>query len=384
MKGKVPFSLNRGDSRPLVTQIIDGMRQAIVGGFYKPGDVIPSYRDLAPLLGVSTIVTKAALRQLAEEGFIVSRPRIGSVVRDRMEKQWRGHVVFVSEVGEENYAQTVLSGVLLDRLTAAGYLMTQVSIPQTSPGQYDFSRLDVALAQSVDLIVTVFARQPVLARLARQKIPYAVFSEHAKIPPSAVGGTWLDLNLAMSDFATACAAEGVKEVLQFYFWPSMGDATEALRKVGVRVRKVLVKVDESGGTMIGARRAGMETFAKLIAKGRLPHGTVCLITDDYLASGALTAIACAGLKAPEDLRLVTFANKHLGPVYIRELSRMEFDARHAGKVLSDAVLEYLKTGVYPPNSVVGPVWVEGETMFSVRTHDVRGKFVSNPKEGKGK
>ena len=106
----------------------------------------------------------------------------------------------------------------------------------------------------------------------------------------------------------------------------------------------------------------METFAKLVAKGRLPRGTVCFINDDYLASGALMAIACAGLKAPEDIRLVTLANKRLGPVYIRELTRMEFDARHAGEVLSDAVLKYLKTGVYPLNSVVGPVWADGETM----------------------
>jgi len=362
IKKHVPFTVSQNDGRTLVSQVVDGLRQGIVGGFYRPGDVVPSYRDLSSMLGVSQIVTKAALRQLAEEGFIVSRPRIGSVVRDRMEKQWRGHVVFVSEVGEENYAQTVLSGVLLDRLTAAGYLMTQVSLPQTSPGQYDFSRLDVALAQSVDLIVTVFARPPILARLARQKIPYAVFSEYAKIPPSAVGGTWLDFDLAMPDFAVACKAEGVKEVVMFYFWPTRGDAAVVLRKAGVRVRKVLVKVELSKISLIDVKRAGMETFARLIAEGRLPRGTVCLITDDYLASGALTAIACAGLKIPEDLRLVTFANKHLGPVYIRELTRMEFDARHAGEVLSDAVLEYLKTGVYPPNSVVGPVWVEGETL----------------------
>ena len=354
--------MSQNDGRTLVSQVVDGLRQGIVGGFYRPGDVVPSYRDLSSMLGVSQIVTKAALRQLAEEGFVVSRPRIGSVVRDRMEKRWLGHVVFLSEVGEENYAQMVLSDVLLDRLTAAGYLMTQISIPQTSPGQYDFSRLDVALAQSVDLVVTVLARPPILARLARQKIPYAVFSEHGKMPTSAVGGTWLDFDLALPDFAAACKAEGVKEVVMFYFWPTRGDAAVVLRKAGVRVRKVLVKVELSKISLIDVKRAGMETFARLIAEGRLPRGTVCLITDDYLASGALTAIACAGLKVPEDLRLVTFANKHLGPVYIRELSRMEFDARQAGEVLSDAVLEYLKTGVYPPNSVVGPVWVEGETL----------------------
>ena len=360
---RVPFSVSQNDSRTLVSQVVDGIRQGIVGGFYRPGDVVPSYRDLSSIFGVSQIVTKAALRQLAEEGFIVSRPRIGSVVRDRMEKQWRGHVLFVSPEGDENYIETVLGTTLCNRLSEAGYLFTQVFIPYTLPEErFDFSRLDVALAQSVDLIVAVFPRPQMLTRLARQKVPYAVFSECRKFPPSAVGGTWLNLNLAMSDFAVACKAEGVKEVLQFYFWPSMGDATEALRKVGVRVRKVLVKVDESKGAMIGARRAAMEMFSRLIAKGRLPRGTICFINDDYLASGALMAIACAGLKVPEDIRLVTLANKRLGPVYIRELTRMEFDARHAGEVLSDAVLEYLKTGVYPSNSVVGPVWVEGETM----------------------
>ena len=87
------------------------------------------------------------------------------------------------------------------------------------------------------------------------------------------------------------------------------------------------------------------------------------------------AIAHAGLKAPEDIRIVTFANKRLGPVYPRELARMEFDARLAGERLSDTVLGYLKTGIFPPGSVVGPVWVEGETLRRPRskgvTHSLR-------------
>ena len=360
---EIPFSVNRNDVRPLFNQVVDGFREAIISGYYVSGDKIPSSRELCPILGVSRIVTQAALEQLAAEGLVVSRPRIGSVVRDRNVKQWKGRVVFVSPEGDEQYVGTVLATALRNRLAEAGYIFTQTCLPFTLPEErFDFSRLDVALAQSVDLIVAVYPCKSMLARLARLKVPYAVFSENRQFPPSAVGGTWLDLNLAMPDFAAACKAAGVKEVLQFYFWPTMGDATEALRKVGIRVRKVFVKVDYSVGTMIGARQAGMKTFAKLIAKGRLPRGSVCFINDDYLASGALMALAYAGVRSPEDVRIVTLANKRLGPVYPRELTRMEFDARHAGEVLSDAVLEYLKTGVYPANSVVGPVWVKGETM----------------------
>ena len=117
---RVPFSVSQNDSRTLVSQVVDGLRQGIVSGFYRPGDVVPSYRDLSSILGVSQIVTKAALRQLAEEGFIVSRPRIGSVVRDRTEKQWRGHVLLVSPEGDENYIETVLGTTLCNRLSEAG------------------------------------------------------------------------------------------------------------------------------------------------------------------------------------------------------------------------------------------------------------------------
>ena len=122
MTKRVPFSVNRNDSQTLVAQVSDGLRQAIVSGFYKVGDALPSSYELVKMLGVSRIVTRAALSKLDSEGYVMSRPRIGSVVRDRSAKQWRGHVVFVGEVGDENYPQTVVFDTLLNRLTSAGYL----------------------------------------------------------------------------------------------------------------------------------------------------------------------------------------------------------------------------------------------------------------------
>ena len=104
----MPFAVNRNDVRPLVTQVTDGLRQAIVSGYYRPGDVLPSYRNLAPMLGVSRIVTQAALRHISEEGLVVSRPRIGSVVLGNAVTLWRGHVVLVYPEGDDNYFQAIL------------------------------------------------------------------------------------------------------------------------------------------------------------------------------------------------------------------------------------------------------------------------------------
>ena len=361
IRGSVPFLVNRNDERPLVVQVTDGLRQAVIGGFYRPGDVIPPSRDLAPMLGVSRIVTKAALAQLAEEGLVMARPRIGTVVRDRNVKQWKGHVIFLCPEGDEHYAQTVLAGTLRNRLTEAGYLFTQVCLPKKTQDRYDFSRLDAALSQSVDMIVTMFARPHILSRLARLKIPYAVFGEYAKVPSSAVGGTWLNFNLAAEDFAAACKANDIRKVVEFCYC-AMCDVAPALRKVGIGIKKILVPPNGLDISLIGVKRRGMAVFGRFIAKRQFSRDTVYFFADDYLASGALMALSYAGLRSPEDVRIVTFANKRLGPIYPRALSRMEFDAHKAGDVLADAVLAYLKTGRYPSGSVVGPVWVVGETM----------------------
>lgn len=360
MKGDFPFSILRDDSRPLVVQVTDGLRQAIVDGFWRVGEELPSSNELVRILGVSRIVSKAALARLTQEGYLSTRRGVKSVVRDRGQKQWRGHVLFISPEGDVNYAGTVLACVLGNRLAEANYLFTQVRIPYTTPGNYDFARLDAALAQSASLVVATSYPQ-FYSRLARRKVPYAVFGEFGRLPASAVGGTRLDHNLAVPDFAVACAAEGVKEIVQLSLNPALDDTAAALRAAGVRVRKVSVEVDESQGALIGAKRAGMETFRRLLAEGQLRRGSACYISDDYLAAGALMALASAGLRAPDDIRIVTFANKRLGPIYVRDLTRMEYDAGRAGEVLADAVLEYLKTGKYPENSLVGPVWVDGET-----------------------
>ena len=358
---KTPFTVNRDDARSLLDQVTDGLREAIVRGYYVRGDALPSSNELVPMLGVSRIITQNALARLTAEGWISSRPGVRSVVRDRAAKQWRGHVVFVCPDGDENYEETVIAGALRNRLSEAGYLLTQVCIPPDSGRRHDFTRLDVAMAQSVDLAITMSVSPPV-ARFARRRIPFVAYGALLKdIPHSAVGVTRLDLGLAMPDFAAACVAHGVEEVVGFYWNSTMGDVS-ALLDAGVQVRKIKVRADESGGVLIGARRAGLDVFRRFLAKGRPPRGTVCFFNDDYVASGALMALSDAGLKAPDDVRVVTFANKRLGPVYVRDLTRMEFDARHAGDVLSAAVIQYLRTGAYPQESVVGPVWIEGETI----------------------
>lgn len=355
--------MNQNDARTLVRQVADGLRDAIVNGYYKPGETLPPSRDMAPLLGVSRRVTKTALECLASEGYVIARPRIGSVVRDRAEKRWLGHVVTVLPQGDVGYFSANFTEELRPALNQAGYLLSRASVGiAPADGPCDFSMLDAALARSVDLAI-VFGNIPSVYRhLAARKVPYAVVAHHQTPPNGAVGLIRFELDSAAPDFAAACRRGGVQNAVILRLDHSLCDAATALRKAGIAVRTLPLKPDLSLGRFIGAEKAGHDGFARLAASGRLTPDTAVFVADDYLARGAISAMLAAGLRPPEDFRLAVWSNAGLGPYFPRELSRMEVDPFAAGRTTAAAALAFLKTGRYPSNTAIRPRWIPGETM----------------------
>lgn len=362
-KPEVPFSLNPNDGRPLVGQLADGLRQAIAEGYYRPGDVLPCYRDLAPMLGVSEIVTRRALRRLADEGLVIQRPRIGTVVRDRGEKQWKGRVVFVYFDFDVGYFQTILAEELCGRLTKAGWLFTRIAVHAQSVGsRHDFSLLDAALASSVDLAIVLFDRPALFRHLSAKGVPFAAVLQDKAVPRGAVGAVHFDSNAAMPDFAAACREAGVGKVVQLGYSKHMCDAAPALRAAGIDAETVFLPLKYSRGDLVNIEDAGRCAAMRLLKSGMPGRDTLWLFTDDYLARGAITATLAAGLKAPEDFRFATWSNSGLGPAYVRELSRMEMNPPDAGRAVVAAAVEYLDTGRFPEGVAIGPKWIAGETM----------------------
>ena len=67
------------------------------------------------------------------------------------------------------------------------------------------------------------------------------------------------------------------------------------------------------------------------------------------------------MKIPHDVRVVTWANRDYGPVSLVPLARMEMDCESLGKAVASAVLEFLRTGEFPPGVAIGPRYVRGES-----------------------
>jgi hypothetical protein len=63
------------------------------------------------------------------------------------------------------------------------------------------------------------------------------------------------------------------------------------------------------------------------------------------------------------LNIVTLVNKTNGSglAFNIPLSRLEADPLDWGRIVSEAVIGYLKDGVFAPNVTIGPKYVRGET-----------------------
>ena len=67
---------------PLYTQIIDEMTMRIASGTYKPGEKLPSVRDLAMDAGVNPNTMQRALAELERKGLVYSERTNGRFVTE--------------------------------------------------------------------------------------------------------------------------------------------------------------------------------------------------------------------------------------------------------------------------------------------------------------
>lgn len=72
------------DSRPAYVQVADELRQEIKSGAIRPGERLPSVRDLSGRFDIANVTVQSALRVLRDEGYIASRSTRGYFVREEL------------------------------------------------------------------------------------------------------------------------------------------------------------------------------------------------------------------------------------------------------------------------------------------------------------
>ena len=73
--------ISNSSGKPIYEQIVLQIKEGIITGRLRPGEALPSMRNLAMQLRISIITTKRAYEELEKEGFIESFTGKGSFVK---------------------------------------------------------------------------------------------------------------------------------------------------------------------------------------------------------------------------------------------------------------------------------------------------------------
>lgn len=357
---KLPFSLDRTVNMSLGEQMFQGLKKAIIKGDYKPGQTLPGIHELAVSAGVSEKVSRQALARLAEIGWCVSKRGFKSVVADRGKERLGKVLLFNSETGFGFHSSRMV-GAIRSRLLKADYRLTAISA-------YDLKKdgssrlLSESLKEHWDLIIELGMRSGARAAIEESGWPFLVLGDGGKCIPSTaencIGQIELQTGRAVPEFVRACVKKGVRSVVQFLYAEGGFDVAEMLAMPGIPCGTIRIPRYRNP---FGMYSGGYEQTVALLKKagGRLPD--VLLFTDDHLAQGGLLALMERGVRVPEDVKVVTHANRGLGPFWVKPLTRLEMDPVAQGAAVARAVLEYFKTRHLPSGLVLGSEWKPGRT-----------------------
>ncbi|NVM79986.1 GntR family transcriptional regulator [Duganella sp. SG902] len=74
------FTITTGSSDPIYRQLIEQVRRLIAAAVLKPGDVLPSVRDVAVTLAVNPMTVSKAYNMMETEGLLSRARGVGMLV----------------------------------------------------------------------------------------------------------------------------------------------------------------------------------------------------------------------------------------------------------------------------------------------------------------
>jgi DNA-binding LacI/PurR family transcriptional regulator len=346
---KRPSQIQRRGHGPMYEQICEILRRRIREGEVKPGDLLPSIKELCSEFDVSTITVRQALDVLEDEGLIDKRPGWGNSVRDTLHSRaelrtppillldhrgvplWDAYTSEIKASIERAIRQAGFAFQygptdpqwLGDFLThhageSRGVILLSGSYRSIQPyiGEFDlpvvaFSREDQTSDDNhIRDIVNIADRAGIadvvdhLIGLGHRRIAYA--------------------GLMAESYAGARRREAFLQTLQAH---------------GIAPENDLVV--EAGFSMEEGRQAG----ARVLAARETPTALVC--ANDYLALGAVSEFHSRGLKIPADISVTGFDNLDMAAHAFPALTTVSIDRGRLGDALARLMIERLANPLKP-------------------------------------
>ena len=336
-------------------QVADGLRSAIQSGVWKPGERLPSSRELKEALGVSVRAPMEALQMLAGEGLITLREKCGAVVASARSPLVKGRVLFIVPGGAQVRSASVLMENVRRSLNAAGYLVVTTSVLREKAfvdddsDPYDLRQLKYDLKMSYSLVL-LFGSPPwtdgIVRLLAGTKYPFLIAGGPAADASNCIGGILFDRHAAVKAFAEHCRRAHIGRVVVVRKWRSDGSYfAAALRAVGVKVDFMTVPQQKGRGRSEELWQSSFAAFERRFSrKGAKWLPDLLCFTDDHCFQGAVMSLMLRRVHVPRDVRIVTETNAGMRPPFYCSIACLENDLEAWAGVISGAMLGFLDLG----------------------------------------
>ena len=298
-----------------------------------PGQMLPAERKLAQQHSISHMTLRKVLDKLEYEGYVKRYPGRGTTVADPLQ-QGEFAVVIRPALMKAEASPVYRDGATLlaekictinhnNKWFAKLHLGQQTDRGEDFPGTLDLLQPDV-----VKRLRGVFTFHPLFEvekALVKKNIPVVGMGE------SLEGA---DANVAFD--RTAFCQTCVNHLRQVgcrtvgFVWNDLERHSQPEERIDDHFAKCAIDagftIKEQWLPKVSndiSERKGYELFMKFWEQGDCPDGIV--VNDDIVAKGVLRAVLHKRIRIPEQLRLITFANKGIELPFHKPVTRYEFD-----------------------------------------------------------
>ena len=343
--------LDTSSESPLYEQMSAQIASAIESGRLKSGDHLPSLEEWSSALGVGSWVPRRAMSELAKKGLVDIRRHMGAVVSASASCHMKGKVIFLSVDRGNIWAREVFSFNFGAALRNAGYSYERVIIAGQRNDRawpkdtFDFSHLSSVIKDGVSFAWAGWcSARFVVDHLIDAGVPFSVVGDFDC--PEAVDVFRAPRIEMAKEVVGLLKKSCCKSVMYVGYgrWTNGAQMASTFYSSGLRFSRLCIKPSDALTDADDFQRATLLEFERRLARGKgwLPDAFV--FSDDYVAAGALFALAHHGIEAPRDVKVVTFANKGHLPVYLRPLTRIENDPVRNGREAAKYVVSVLRGG----------------------------------------
>lgn len=341
--------IDSGSPVAISQQLRGILLREIAEGVYQAGHRLPSERELSERFEISRASVREAIAALLNEGVLFRTVGRGTFIAAAERRQpkglgkamaigfWASEQIF--HFAEPGYKQT-LAGVA-DACRERGYALQFHWVEEHRRSLEQLFGHRVGSEKAVGNIVLGGVSAAVLERLKKLGLPLVTVD--LLFPGEDTESVRIDYEQGTRLAMEHLLGLGHRDIgfIGFAASKKYNVYWEMLEAQGVPYRPRYVQFLDPSALAPGMV-AGFQGMQKMVAGGELP--TAVLITNDYVALGALEALSIAGLKVPDQMSVVSFDDFAQPAV---RLTSVRADLVELGRI---AVRKLLEPGEQPENA----------------------------------